>query len=300
MPNTISTKQTASPTSSPFLSLPLEIRQLIYQELLLGAIHWRFPKWHDTSYRSYVLYNDRTGRQQKLLIHVAILQTNKQINAEATPILYEQNAFLIDLSSRVTYQGNGGMYPDRRGKAPYLFLSADEDTPPEQFRLPGVIYPHCVQRLSNIEIVVSAGSIWGSMYMGGEFFTHIGELLLDLLRLLASDEENPQPSHTPKRLVFTVKKRYDSRWGSDALFQRKREDSRFSREADTAKLGEKMLLGDVGPLLLALCGKRKVSINEVKECTFFEWEDTADGERREKRVVEVKQRWVPIEEMESL
>ena len=300
MPNTISTKQTASPTSSPFLSLPPEIRHLIYQELLLGAIHWRFPKWHDTSYRSYVLYNDRTGRQQKLLIHVAILRTNKQINAEATPILYEQNAFLIDLSSRVTYQGNGGMYPDRYGKAPYIFLGADEDTTAqEQFRLPGVIYPHCLQRLSNLEIVVSAGSVWGSMYIGGEFFTHIGALLLDLLRLLAFDE-NPQPSHTPKRLVFTVKKRYDSRWGSDALFPQKREDSRFSREADIAKVGEKMLVGDVGPLLLALCGKRKVSINEVKECTFFECEDTADGERREKRIVEVKQRWVPMEEMESL
>ena len=299
MPNTISTKQTASPTSSRFLSLPPEIRHLIYQELLLGAVHWRFPKWHDTSYRSYVLYNDRTGRQQKLLIHVAILRTNKQINAEATPILYSQNAFLIDLSSRVTYQGNGGMYPDRRGKAPYLFLSAGEDTHQEQFSVPGVIYPYCVQRLSNIEIVVSAGSIWGSMFMGGEFFTHIGELLLDLLRLLALDG-NPQPSHTQKRLVLTVKKRSDSRWGSDALFPRKREDSRFAREADRAKVGEKMLVGDVGPLLLALCAKRKVSINEVKECTFFEWEDTAEGERREKRIVEVKQRWVPMEEIESL
>ena len=299
MPNTTLTKQTASPTSPRFLSLPPEIRHLIYQELLLGAIHWRFPKWHDTSYRSYVLYNDRTGRQQKLLIHVAILRTNKQINAEATPILYSQNAFLIDLSSRVTYQGDGGIYPDRRGKAPYLFLSADEDSPQEQFRVPGVIYPHCVQRLSNIEIVVSAGSVWGSMFMGGEFFTHIGELLLDLLRLLASDKTS-QPSHTQKRLVLTIKKRYDSRWGSDALFPRKREGSRFSREADTAKVGEKMLVGDVGPLLRALCGKRKVSINEVKECTFFEWEDIADGERREKRIVEVKQRWVSVEEMESL
>ena len=136
--------------------------------------------------------------------------------------------------------------------------------------------------------------------MGGEFFTHIGELLLDLLRLLAFDENLHQPAHIQKRLVFTVKKRYDSRWGSDALFPRRREDSRFSREADTAKLGEKMLVGDVGPLLLALCAKRKVSINEVKECTFFEWEETVDGERREKRIVEVKQRWVPIEEMESL
>ena len=193
------------------------------------------------------------------------------------------------------------MYPDRRGKAPYLFLSADDDDtmPKEQFRLPGVIYPHCVQRLSNIEIVVSAGSVWGSMFMGGEFFTHIGELLLDLLRLLAHDG-NPQPSHTQKRLVITVKKRYDSRWGSDALFPRKREGSRFSREADRAKVGEEMLVGDVGPLLKALCAKRKVSINEVKECTFIEWEDIAEGERREKRIVEVKQRWVPMEEMESL
>ena len=135
--------------------------------------------------------------------------------------------------------------------------------------------------------------------MGGEFFTHIGALLLDLLRLLALDKAS-QPSCTPKRLVLTVKKRHDSRWGSDALFPRKREGSRFSREADTAKVGEKMLVGDVGPLLLALCGKRKVSINEVKECTFIEWEDIADGERREKRIVEVKQRWVPMEEMESL
>ncbi|KAI4255596.1 MAG: hypothetical protein L6R42_006647 [Xanthoria sp. 1 TBL-2021] len=298
MSKTGSSKQTASPTPFRFLSLPLEIRRLTYHELLLGAVHWRFPKWYGTSYRSYVLYNDRTERQQKLLLHVEILRANKQINAEATPILYEQNAFLIDLSSRVTYQGNDGMYLDRRGNPPHL-LRADGHPPKPHFRAPGVIYPHCVQRLANIEIIVSAGSIWGSGYTGSEFFTHIGELLLDLLQLLAFDETT-QNSDTQKHLVFTVKKGYDSRWGGDALFPRKREGSRFSRNSDTARTGEKSLSGQVGPLLKTLCERRKVGINEVIECTFIEWEDKHDGQRCEKRTVEVKQRWVPFEEIESL
>lgn len=292
-----STKQTTSSTPFLFLSLPLEIRRLVYHELLLGAVHWNFPFWHGTSHRSYMLYHDRGERQQKLLLHVQILRANKQINAEATPVLYEQNAFLIDLSSRVTRQCRGGLYPDHRGNPPYLFR-ADGHNPKPHFREPGLIYPHCIQRLANMEIILSAGSVWGSSY-SGEFFTHIGELLLELLQLLAHDERM-QPSHNRKHLVLTVKKRYDSRWGGDALFPRKREGSRFLRDSDTAQTGEQLLVGQVGPLLKALCEKQKVSINEVKECTLVEWEDKDDGERCEKRTVEVKQRWVPVEEIESL
>ncbi|KAL8743306.1 MAG: hypothetical protein Q9184_008130 [Pyrenodesmia sp. 2 TL-2023] len=292
-----SREQEASSTSFPFLFLPLEIRRLVYHELLLGAVHWNFPFWYGTSHRSYVLYHDRTGRQQKFLLHVQILRANKQINAEATPVLYEQNAFLIDLSSRVTRQCNGGLYPDHRRNPPYLFR-VDDQNPKRHFREPGVVYPHCMQRLANIEIILSAGSIWGSDY-SGEFFSHIGELLLELLQLLAHDETT-QPSHSRKRLVLTVKKRHDSRWGGDALFPRKREGSRFWREEDTAKTREQLLVGQVGPLLEVLCEKRKFSINEVKECTFVEWKEKDNGERCEKRTVEVKQRWVPIEEIESL
>ncbi|KAL8659350.1 MAG: hypothetical protein Q9226_000470 [Calogaya cf. arnoldii] len=244
-----------------------------------------------------MLYHDRTERQQKFLLHVQILRVNKQINAEATSILYQQNAFLFDLSSPVVRQCTGGVFADHDGDPPYLFR-ADSYNPKRCFRQPGVIYPHCMQRLANIEIIVSVRSIWGSTW-AGEFFTHIGELLLELLRLLALDGTT-QKSHTQKRLVFTVRKSYDSRWGGDALFLRKKNRSQFSSEnIDTTKTGEQLLLG-VGTLLKTLCENRKVSIKEIKECTSIEFEDKADGERCEKRTVKMKQRWVPMDELRTL
>lgn len=89
------------------------------------------------------------------------------------------------------------MYADsRRGRStpPYLFRSEalEQSTPryfdPEQ---PGFIYPHCLQRIANIEIALSAAAIWGSSHQGrsGGFFSHIGRLLVEILRLLAMETE---------------------------------------------------------------------------------------------------------------
>ncbi|KAI4200805.1 MAG: hypothetical protein LQ346_002286 [Caloplaca aetnensis] len=290
-------EQASSQTPSPFLSLPLEIRRLVYHELLLlGAIHWHCPFWHGTSLRSHVLFHDRAERQQKLLLHVPILRTNKQINAEATPVLYEQNAFLINISLLVNHQSSAGMCPNRRGNPPNLFR-IDGHNPPRHFPAPGLIYPHCIQRLANLEIIVSAHSVWGGGFSGSEFFTHIGELLLGLLHLLARDEWAQTPYHR-KRLVLTVIKRHDH-WsgGTDnVLFPRMTVGSRFPKDSLTAKTGERLLIGEVGPLLRTLCERRKVSINEVVVSHNVEW----DSELCEKRTAKVTQRWVPMEEIESL
>lgn len=275
------TERLINETTFPFLSLSLEIRHLVYEELLVCKPH-----------RSYLLYHDRFGRSANLFLHPQILRVNKQISAEATPLLYEHNAFEIDLSSEVTLQCSGGNYPDQLENPPDLFR-ADTYNPKKYLRDPGIIYPHCMQGLANIEIIISTGSVWGSA-MGGAFFTHIGALLLDILSLLAA-EVTDQSSRKQKRLVLTVKTTWDSRHGGKVLFPRKKEGSIYLQTSDRMKTGEQQLVGELGPLLETVSKKRGLRIQEIKECVHVE-----PGEMEEKRSVEVKQRWVPLDDIGDL
>ncbi|KAL8832800.1 MAG: hypothetical protein Q9170_004745 [Blastenia crenularia] len=79
-----------------FLSLPLELRRQVYVELLTSSHQ---VVWHDR--------HDRHRHPRRLHIHPQILLANKQINAEATPILYGQNTLTIDIYTTVIRQCSG-------------------------------------------------------------------------------------------------------------------------------------------------------------------------------------------------
>ncbi|KAL8642840.1 MAG: hypothetical protein Q9226_008463, partial [Calogaya cf. arnoldii] len=124
----------------------------------------------------------------------------------------------------VMAQCSGGMYADtRRGGSspPYLFRSDGlEQQTPDYFDSdkPGFIYPHCLQRIANIEIALSASAILGNSVWSrpGGFFSHIGKLLVEILQLLAAekdgndagiaDEEYKHLQGKKKRLVLTIYK----------------------------------------------------------------------------------------------
>ncbi|KAL8665341.1 MAG: hypothetical protein Q9168_007725 [Polycauliona sp. 1 TL-2023] len=179
----------------PILELPLELRRQIYTYLLVPSTSLSVPlndtqiTWHDR--------DDRHRPQTHLFISPQILRVNRQINVEATPILYAQNTIKIVICSTVIAQCSGGMYADRRrgrSAAQYLLRSyALEQPVPRYFDpgKPGFIYPHCLQRIANIELALKASAIWGHSHQGypGGFFSHAGELVVEILRLLAAEKE---------------------------------------------------------------------------------------------------------------
>lgn len=69
------------PPLAPFLSLPLEIRRQIYSHLLLA------PPTHP------ILWPSAPSTKPQRTIHPSILLANRQINHEATSLLYTHNRF---------------------------------------------------------------------------------------------------------------------------------------------------------------------------------------------------------------
>ncbi|KAL8648979.1 MAG: hypothetical protein Q9210_004678 [Variospora velana] len=265
-----STKSSSSETAFHFLSLPLEIRHLVYDQLLICPLS-----------QPCLLYHDEIGRTNPLHLHPHILRANKQINSEATFKLYEGNAFKIDLSTQVTTQCTGGVYSDRY-EAPQALIRKAPGEPPQRYsRSAGMVYPHCLRRLADLEIIIPSGSIWGSA-MGGSYFTHIGKLVLELLRLLAEDaaEDTAEPrSPAKKRLTLTVEKR----WNGSFIFVR-RQKMRTSRKE--LKIVKSFLQERAIPSLKALEERRDFGIREIQRTTL---EDGSCGVSDE--------RWVSIDEL---
>ena len=186
----------------PFLSLPLELRMVVYIELLGSNMGRTLP-----------LYNDQSGRSEKLDIHPSILQVNSQIYVEASPVLYDQNIFEIDLSSTVGRHSAPGEFPETRSD--HLLPLFRCDTAPNNLpvepngrcvfahnRSSGLIYPHCFQRLRQLELVTSYGAAWGK---GSKYncFSITGDVILEILRNLA--KRNAHGGNCKKTFTVTTK-----------------------------------------------------------------------------------------------
>lgn len=200
--------------ASPLLALPLELRTKIYQGLLNpdpNSVH--------------TLYHDRHGREAPFDIDPTILRVNRQIYSEAVSILYDAANVRIYLATPVVKQCTGGNYPDAAPNPPDLFRKDNEGSIKPASRLDwrteppiatakyleqegqlestaeGYIYPRCFQRLHKIELVTSRHAIWGAGQRGS-YFSHTGQTVLRILKLLA-EEQAPQSPMT-KRLKVTI------------------------------------------------------------------------------------------------
>ncbi|CAF9911994.1 MAG: hypothetical protein ALECFALPRED_007799 [Alectoria fallacina] len=208
-----------------FLTLPIELRNIIYSELL-------------SSRRSIplMLYSNSKGREALFNFHPSILCSNQQIYAEAVSHLYRDNIFQLDLhtfnhkrpldlplfrcdDASHTAVSVGGKYHDRLMK---LVIHTNQHTKMyEDCRSgPGPIYSHILRRLAHIELYTGAFAICGGS-KDGISITHTGELVLKILQVLAEEE-------IEEGLVIkkTLKVEVRAKWTPDNLF-----------------------LGDKGPLL---------------------------------------------------
>jgi len=75
-----------SPTTSPLLALPLEIRTAIYSHLLTART------------QPVLLYHKQPNKPQpSLLFNCSILLVSKQIYYEAAPVLYNTKIYKVEL-----------------------------------------------------------------------------------------------------------------------------------------------------------------------------------------------------------
>ena len=213
------------------LTLPLELRSIIYSELL-------------SSKRSspLELYNHSKGREDFFELHPFILRTNKQIYSEAISYLYNDNIFNLHLDGPIS---TGCHIDNPDHKRPLLPLLRDDtlrtavledgedyDRPrkihfhinqyKEMYRDcrchllplpgPGPIYPHILRRLAHIELCIGAFSIMWE-YRGGRSLSETGKVVLYILRILAEDEIK-EDLVTRKTLKIEIR----AKWVDDGLF----------------------------------------------------------------------------------
>ncbi|KAL8832801.1 MAG: hypothetical protein Q9170_004746 [Blastenia crenularia] len=227
-----------------FLSLPLELRRPIYTELLIPS-----TLSSGSVIESRKIWHDRHGLQKHIPVYPQILLANKQVNAEATAILYEENILKIDISSAVTEPIGPRTGPHTSPQ--YLFRS---DPPPRYFDEPGKIYPQCLRRIAKVEIKMSLSAI-RARAASGYRFSHIGNLLVEVLRVLA--EDNPiQQLKEPRRLLLEIHKRYYQ----EALFDLFPKRGREKHESDKNLAARTEMTGQIPPLLDAVAKVRKVEI----------------------------------------
>ncbi|KAL8925491.1 MAG: hypothetical protein Q9172_002208 [Xanthocarpia lactea] len=258
----------------PFLSLPPEIRHCVYSELLISR-----PK--DTPNAPVLLWHDRKGRGNSLSIYPQILRVSRQVNAEATPLLYECNMFSLEL----TTPESQSCIARTINKSQALLLD-DSGKWMKYFEQPGLLSPSCLRRLAHLEIIISACSVWTNGH-GFDFWSSIGEIFIEMLRLLADDQEVSETSpKKKKKLLITVQKEISDGYGW-LLFPRLRE-ARIGalqmglRNSNRETKGQKQMADKVCPLVEAVAGRRDVSINEVLK----EWKSSeVPGDPRVSRTI---------------
>ncbi|KAL8945779.1 MAG: hypothetical protein Q9222_007726 [Ikaeria aurantiellina] len=244
---------------SSFMSFPPEIRRQVYEELLVP----------DSNGKPHLLYYDRRGKNNDLPIYPSILLVNKQINAEATDLLYERNHFLLNLTTpvRTSYDRRVG-YEDRMGSCQALIRVDSDGERLNEFAYPGLMDARSIQRLAHIEIAIAVQAVWS--WGTDDFFTHIGRLWQQLLLVLAEEPEAGGNERRKKSLRITVKKQqprdmalFPKGWSAER--RSFRIWGRMKKEEQEAMHSAHLIF----PLIKKISEKRDVSISEVVTATTY-------------------------------
>ncbi|KAL8806476.1 MAG: hypothetical protein Q9200_005015 [Gallowayella weberi] len=241
-----------------FLSLPLELRVCIYIELLVA-----YPTDIYAPEGALLLWHDRHGRKKSLGIYPQILRTSKQINAEATPLLYQRNKFWLSLLSR---EHRSCVARRRTDRPPPALIQGKLARVSRWHVEPGLISPLCLQRLAYIELVVSPESLWATT-SGGVYWSNAGRVFEESLKILADDDEAGERLEKRKKLVITVRKSKIDGQGS-IMFPPPPptlDDLRKNHYTLHVLEGEKQMAKEICPLIERISSKRDVRIYEVLE-----------------------------------
>ncbi|MCJ1275411.1 hypothetical protein MMC21_003214 [Puttea exsequens] len=238
-------------STSPLLTLPIELRLKIWSELLCPN-----PS------EAFELYHDMRGRGQSLNAHPLILTVSRQIYEEAWPLLYEKRVFDISLTSESVDvdQRAGDYYPDSCQNAPALFRYDETNMNachPGGSQGPlvggqGVIYPHCLPRFRHVRLSLSRGAIWGKDGINGrvDYFSHIGRMVMKILDLLLNES-----SRSTRKRVLEV---------NEVLTFRKSSSKNCSLFQPDQKGASKIILIEILTILKKIQRTRRVRVEEIR------------------------------------
>ncbi|KAL8996555.1 MAG: hypothetical protein Q9169_003950 [Polycauliona sp. 2 TL-2023] len=259
---------------SPFFSLPLEIRQHIYRELLVASSDEPVMLWHD-----------RKGREKSISIQPQILRVCKHINVEATPLLYERNKFSVSLTSTESHS-----CIRRKIEKSQALIRHEPTKQARHFEQPGLLLPSSFQRLAHLEVIIAPDSVWANA-RACDFWSGTGDLFMQLLQLLA-DEAVSERLPKKKRLSITVQKTvaYGFGW---VLFPRLETGKKWLRNSNRRSNGEKQMVDKICPLVERIAKMRDVHVYEVLKERYRE---NPDDPLKSRTTI----REVALENMESL
>lgn len=226
---------------SPLLALPLELRLIIYEQLLSPGPRNVYTLYHDRFRRDAFPGKKSTERrcrkQRKVIYHPidttllraihsfepVILQVNRQIHSEAIPILYERNRYRIYLATPHSLQDTGGNYPVDPAVPAGLFRTdtveivkivgeANASSPAspsgclnskEQLEAlkARMIYPRSFRRLRHINLISARDAIWWD-FDGGYCFLDVGRTIWKILQVLAG--AHATEARSKQHLTFTI------------------------------------------------------------------------------------------------
>ncbi|CAD6575876.1 MAG: hypothetical protein ASARMPRED_007494 [Alectoria sarmentosa] len=238
-----------------FLTLPIELRNIIYSELLSSR--------HS---EPLMLYSNTKGREALFNFHTSILCSNQQIYAEAFSYLHRDNIFQLDLHTS-NHQRPLNLPLFRCDDAPHTAVSVDGKYHDRLKKLvihtnqhtkmyetcrsgPGPIYSHILPRLAHIELYTGAFAMCGGS-KDGISLTHTGELVLKILQVLG-DEEIEEGLVIKKTFRFAVR----AKWTPDNLFLG--EKGPLLSQEDGRLLRAKMLA-----LLREIKKRREIEVREA-------------------------------------
>lgn len=172
-----------------FFSLPLELRDEIYSNLLVSSM------------QPVVIYKDKAISREKLDIHAAILRLSRRVYSEAFHFLYERNHFLIDLRSPraqnvpevlVCVTGFVSLFTDKEDLS-ICQLGYERQT--------GTISRDSLRTMRHIEIATSYDAVWPLVESftrpSYEIFGQTGLILLRVLDALGNEIANDTSALRP-------------------------------------------------------------------------------------------------------
>jgi hypothetical protein len=256
---------------SPLLALPLELRLIIYEQLLSPEPRNVYTLYHDRFRRDAFPGKKSTERRcrdwRKIVFppvdtallrairsfEPMILQVNRQIHSEAIPILYENNRYRIYLATPLGLRDTVSDYPHYLAVYEGLFRTDTDEIVLDPEQHPGssrarMIYPHCFRRLRHINLISARDVIW-LILDDGYYFSQVGETIWKILQVLADAQATE--ARSKQYLTFTIQK--------DGL-----------RDGEEPQKGYKDLEKETRPILgMMKALQRRIEIEiEVEEETF--------------------------------
>ncbi|KAL8873555.1 MAG: hypothetical protein Q9174_000993 [Haloplaca sp. 1 TL-2023] len=249
------------PTTFPFLSLPREIRDMIYEKL------WVRPGVKRSLYTTYYMGGGRPvylgpGNEpdDDIASNTELLFVNKQIYAEVNQLLYEANTWVIDLKPPTVDFVEMGPESESIQLDKWTRGHLNQGI----FQLSGYPGSHCLHRLASLVLDLELDGLCGDECYGS-YFSYMAPFMLRILRTLADDPASGRPGRR-KKLVIQVRRAndpFDEGKMREFLFPSQLDPGRSWKNRETPTPEHMETVSEILDLVRAISSVREISIISI-------------------------------------